>query len=344
MVGARYEVRQGTDWKTARLIGTVSNEEIRTRLPSSSTVERVFWVDAISPMGVYSGNPQSVTLTVLAVPNVNVVVERDLVALNFPGQKQDVAVAGSSLLIGVDASGQQYPRADYYYPLDLGAEYAARCWVDMNALSVQGAGLTWENATQTWGQYVNQTWLGSISANRAGDVTPRISLQSGFDATLIEGWRWSGSANGAKLGTAPTINVGMTFASAARFDTGASFQRLRKLAYNVSVPSEFSLAIDVRMLSSVNDALIFKLIGTNIALWCCMNTVVDDGIYIFDHLGNVNWARLTIQSGDVATIVLTQSATERGLYVSSRRFESVSSDIQPFAAAGAYTSIAFHEG
>ena len=343
MVGVRYEVRQGTDWKTARLINTVSNEEIRTRLPSSSTVDRVFWVDAVSPMGVYSGNPQSVTLTVLAVPNVNVVVERDLVALGFPGRTQDLQISGATLLSVLDASGQQYPRADCYYPLDLGAEYAARCWVDMNALSVQGAGLTWDGATQSWDQYANQTWLGSISANRAGDVTPRISLQGAFDPALIEGWRLSGSANGTKLGTVPTVNTRVTYL-AARFDTGATFERRSQLAYNFSVPSQFSLAVDVRPRNSVNDTLLFRLNGTGIILWCCMNALVDDGIYVFDHLGNVNWARIPIETGDVITIVLTQSSSERALYVSSRRYEPISSDIKPFAAAGAYTSIAFYEG
>jgi len=46
---------------------------------------------------------------------------------------------------------------------------------------------------------------------------------------------------------------------------------------------------------------------------------------------------------DVATIVITQSATERSLYVSSRRFEEIVSDTKPFTPIGAFTSIAFHQ-
>lgn len=342
MIGVRYEVRQGTDWKTARLIGTVSNEEIRTRLPSTTTSDRVFWVDSVSAMGVYSGHPASVTLTVLSMPNTNVVVERDLVALGFPGQKWDLSVSGSSLLASLNPSGQQYPRADYVYPLDLGAEYSARCWVEMNALSVQGAGLTWQNATQTWAQAVNQTWLGSISANRAGDVTPRIAINTALPASLVEGWRFNNTPNGAKLGTTPAVNTGAAYSN-ARFDMGISLDRKAKLSYGASVPSTFSFAIDLCLSTATNSCLAFKLIGSSIALWCCIDTL-NGGFALFDHLGNVNKVAIPIAATDIYTVVLTQNATERGFYASSRRSQAIRSDIKPFAAAGAYTSIAFYEG
>lgn len=343
MVGVRYEVRQGTDWKTARLIGTVSNEEIKTRLPSTTTVERVFWVDSVSSMGAYSGKPQSVTLTVLSIPNQNVVVEVDLVALGFPGQKQDVTVTGSALLIDADASGTQRPRGDYVYALDLGAEYSARSWVDMNAISVAGSGVTWQNATFSWESATNQTWLGSISENRAGDVTPRVAFEGTFDSTLIEGWRWNGAGLGAKLTTAPSVNTNMSFAAAARFDIGAGFNRKGRLAYTISVPSEFTIAIDARVWDgNQNNGLLFKLIGSGIALYAVLNGI-ENTVALYDHLGNVNLVSYIEAGTDVATIVITQSATERCLYLSSRRYADLVSDAKPFTPLGAFTSIAFYE-
>jgi hypothetical protein len=343
MVGVRYEVREGADWKTARFVGTVSNEDIRTRLPTTEAASRAFWVESISSLGVYSGTPRSVQLTVLPLENQNVVMDLDLVVLDFPGVKLDVTQLGDTLSLDLDGSGTQFPRGEYTHQIDLGAEYSVRCWVDASASAIAGAGQTWESSSFSWASAESRTWLGFLSENRAGDVTPRISIDSGFDADLVEGWRWNNSANGNKLSTAPSVNTGMTFNSDVRFDKGASFSRLSKLAYTVSVPSTFSIAIDVRMRSAgPNDGLIFRLVGSGITLWCCINQT-ENVIALFDHLGNLNMVSYADAVNDVATIIVTQSPTERGLHVGSRRAKPVVSDVQPFVALGAFTSIAFHE-
>lgn len=342
MVGVRYEVRQGVDWKTALLVGVVSNSEIRTRLPSINEVDRVFWVEAVSAMGVYSGTPQPVTVTILPVANTNVVLSKDLVALSFPGLKHDATSSGSTLSLDLDGSGTQRPRADYYHLIDLGAVYSARSWVDFEAASIVGSGVTWDTANFSWASATSRSWLGTVSENRAGDVTPRIAIDSGFDASLVEGWRWNGTANGAKLSTAPTVSTAMTFASPARFENGALFERQSKLSYAVSVPSSFSIAIDARMRAGVNDGLLFKLIGSGRTLWC-VQSQTEGSIALIDNLGNLNIVPYTKSDDDVATIVITQSATHRGLYVSSRRIEAIASDIKSIAAPGTFTSIAFYE-
>lgn len=342
MVGVRYEVRQGSDWKTARLISTVSNAEIRTRLPSTISVDRVFWVDAVSSMGIYSGKPQSVTLTILALENQNVVAEKDLSALSFPGVLHDVSASGATLVLDLDGSGNQRSRGDYIYPLDLGASLSVRAWIDMNAVSVAGSGVTWASASFSWADAGGQTWLGAVSQNRAGDISPRISVDSGFDASLVEGWRWNGSANGSKSSTAPSVNTGMSFSTTARFATGALFGRASKLSYSVSVPSEFTIALDARMRSGTNDGLLFKLTGSSIALWCVQNQ--SEGIVaLYDHLGNVQTVPYAKADDDVATIVITQSSGTRGLYISSRRQEAIASSLQSFAALGAFTTLSFYE-
>ena len=341
MVGVRYEVRQGSDWKTARLIGTVSNEEIRTRLPTTATVERVFWVEAISSLGALSGTPASVTLTILPVDNQNVLATRDLVALSFPGKKQDVAASGSALLLSVDGSGNQYPRGEYTATIDLGGSFQVRSWIDLDSLSVAGSGATWASSTYSWASAANQTWLGTISDNRAGDITPRIAIDSGFDSSLIEGWRWNGSANGSKLGTAPAVNVNGNFATDGRFDQGALFSRNVKLSYAVSIPSVYTIALDARMRLGVNNFLLFKLIGSGIALWAVQNQS-ENIIAVFDHLGNVLRIPYTSADNDVVTLVLTQSGTQRSLYANSRRSWDVVSATALFPALGAFTSIAFY--
>lgn len=342
MVGVRYEVRQGADWKTARLISTVSNAEIRTRLPTISTVDRVFWVDAVSSMGIYSGRPHSVTLTVLAIENQNVVASKDLSALSFPGIKNDVSAGGGVLTLDLDASGVQRSRGDYYYPLDLGVAFSARAWVDSDVIAVAGSGTTWSGATFTWASATNRTWLGSVSENRAGDVTPRIALDTGFDSSLVEGWRWNGSANGSKGSTAPSVNTGMSFATPARFENGALFNRLSKLRYAVSVPSSFTVAFDVRIRAGSNNFLLFKLTDTGIALSCVLNQT-DNLIALYDHNGALLTVPYVAEADDVATVVVTQSATERALYVTSRRNEDFVSATKPIAALGAFSTLSFYE-
>lgn len=342
LVGVRYEVRQGVDWKTARLVGTVSNEDVRTRLPTIEAVDQAFWVESVSSLGVYSGKPRSVQLTVLPLENQNVVLDDDLVALDFPGARLDVSQFGNRLSLDLDGSGTQFPRGEYTYQVDLGVELAVRCWVDISANAIAGAGQTWASSSFSWASAQNRTWLGFLSENRAGDVIPRIAIDSGFDPALVEGWRWNSSANGEKLGTTPSQNSAVTFNADVRFDKGAAFGRLSKLAYPVSIPGTFSIAIDVRMRSAgPDDGLLFRLAGTGIAMWCCINQT-DNVIGLFDHLGNLNLVSYADAIDDVATIVVSQSPTERGLHVSSRRFESVVSDIQPFDALGDFTSIAFH--
>jgi hypothetical protein len=343
LVGVRYQVRQGEDWKTARLIGTVANEEIRTRLPTTGVVDRIFWVESVSALGAFSGRPKSVTLTALPIENQNVIVDVDLVDLDFPGVKLDAAQSGDTLGLALDASGTQRPLGEYTYPLDLGGEFSARCWIDTSAIAVAGAGQTWESSTFTWASATNRTWLGILSENRAGDVFPRISIDSGCYPCLVEGWRWNGVATGNKLSSAPSINSGVSYDADVRFAAGASFDRKSKLAYTLSLPSTFTIALDIRMRGSgADDALVFKLIGTGRALWCCINRASNQ-IAIFDHLGNLNIVSYEDAVDDVATVVVTQSASQRGLYVSSRRAEDIVSDIKPFAELGAFTSIAFYE-
>lgn len=341
LVGVRYEVRQGADWKTATLIGTVSNSEAKARLPTTTVVDRTYWVDSVSSLGVYSGQPKSVTLTVLPVPNQNVVASRDLSALGFPGVLHDVSSGGSSLSLDLDGSGTQRPQGDYFYALDLGATLPVRSWADFLVTSVAGSGLTWDSASFSWDGAGERTWLGSVSQNRAGDVVPRLSIDSGFDATLIEGWRWNSSPNGNKGGTAPTVSSGLSYAN-ARVDVGAQFDRKTKLSYALAVPSTFAVALDIRVRASQDSFLAFKLLGSGIALWCCYNA--EKGLLaVFDHLGRVTKVSIPAEASDVWTVLVNQTATTRTLYVRSRRHPNVVSDAQDFAPIGAFTSVAFHE-
>lgn len=342
LVGVRYEVRQGSDFKTARLVGTVTNSEIRTRIPTTVASSKVFWVESVSSVGALSGKPASVTLTLLPLKGQNVVVTRDLVSLGFPGQKWDVSASGGTLQMTLDGSGNQYPQGDYVALVDLGGNYPVRSWVDLDTLSIAGSGVTWANATFTWASAANQTWLGSISSNRAGDVQPRISLDSGVPANLVEGWRWSGSGNGAKLATAPAVAANMTYASNARFDTGGYFTRKTKLSYTISIPSVFSVAIDCGWVSATDDGLLFKLIGSGIALYCFCDSTFNM-IALVDSKGNRIAVPLVDASGDIATIVVTQSNTERALYVNSRRINTIASASAAFTPLGAFTSVAFYE-
>lgn len=341
MVGVRYQVRQGDDYKTARLVGTVANSEIRTRLPTTTTTSKVYWVESVSSLGAVSGSPASVTLTVLPLSGKNVVVSTDLAALNFPGTKQDVSQSGATLVMNLDGSGNQFPRGDYHAAIDLGATLSVRSWVDIETASVVGSGVTWDTATFSWASATNKTWLGSLSDNRAGDVTPRIAIDSGYPATLVEGFRWTGSNAGIKTGLTPTVETNMAYTAAARFTTGAALTRKSKLSYTLTIPSTFTIAIDVRALSAFDNVIVYKLIGSTYSLTLAFN--MGETIAVIDNLGRILKIPFATNNNDVVTIVLTQSATTRSLYASSRRLKDIVSASADYASPGAFTSIAFYQ-
>lgn len=341
-VGVRYEVRIGPDWQTARLIGTVANTEITAKVPNAGGTVVTFWVDTLSIYGAYSGDERYRKIRMPNIDNRNVIATKDLQSLSYPGVLHDCTIVSTTIALDDDASGNQYNRGEYIYPLDLGVERRVRTWCELSLTTTAGTGTTWQNATFAWNFVDTWTWLGSVSLYRAGDITPRISVYEGAPSNMVEGFRFNGNGNGINSTSPATItNVGWTLE--CQFTTGLALNRLSALDYTLTIPSTFTIAVDYRWRAPIdNDNLVFKLIGTSIAMWLCYDAQREE-FGLFDHNGDILSVPYTKTDDDVVTILVTQSATKRALYVISRRAYDIVSAKADIAAIGAFSSIAMHQ-
>jgi hypothetical protein len=337
-VGIEYEVRAGSTWATSNVIGRTSGDKLETQYPVRSSGDVTYWIKAVSPAGRYSLNAAFASTRQAPIPNRNIVIEKDWSSLGYPGVRLDLAVNGSALEL-VTVSGVNRKQGDYYAKLSLPASYYARSWTEIASSSASRSGVTWTQASYAWQDAGSATWQGTLGESEAGLVSAFISRYLGTLASgEVEGFRLAGSLNGVG-GTTPVESQDAIY-SVCHFDNGLEVVGSTKAAWNVSVPSTFSLLFDFRADTFVDqDAALVTLRAGSGWLRLVWDAVLDQ-FALLDHIGNRVAINVPVETGDVVTFGISQSLSSRSLYAATRRYPVPAAASITAGPVGNFTQVA----
>lgn len=337
-VGIEYEVRAGSTWATANVIGRTSGDKLETQYPVRAAGDVTYWIKAVSPAGRYSANAAFASTRQAPIPNRNIVIEKDWGALGYPGVKLDLTVNGSALEL-VSVANVNRQRGDYYAKLSLPAQYYARSWTEVAASSASRSGLTWAQAAFSWQDAGDATWQGALGESEAGLVSTYISRWIGSLASgEIEGFRLASNLTGVG-GTTPAVSQDATY-SVCHFDNGLEMVGSTRAEWNVSVPSTFSLLFDFRSDTFVDqDAALVTLRAGSGYLRLIWDAVLDQ-FALVDHIGNRVAISVPVETGDVVTFGISQSLSSRSLFAATRRYPVPAAASITAGPVGNFTSVA----
>lgn len=342
-VGNLYEIREGASWDLGRLVLRAAGSTTLVQWPTSQSGDRFFWIRALSAAGLYSPFSTGTSTAQAPVSDRNVVIVRDLPALGFPGIVHDLTrqtVAGLTSLRLDKAGAINLASGEYFGTIDLGREWYARNWIELRATSAQGSNLTWQDANYSWDAAGQATWLGTLSDIAGVEVTPQIYLPGYAEPGLVEGWTLAGTTTGLS-GTTAANAVGVHYDD-GYFRQGAFIDDLCTIDWSKNVPSQFSTTLDVAVGDMVEGyAIVLRLNGPS--GWLQLGHDEALGVFFLeDRLGNRLEVAVPVEDGDVITLGINQSSTQRALYVATRRYPDVVADVDLFAPVGGFTTVALH--
>jgi hypothetical protein len=336
-VGVQYEVRVGETWATANIVGRVSGDKLETQYPVKTTGDKTYWIKAISAAGLYSTNAAFATTRQAPIPNRNVVITRDWGALGYPGIRHDLTINATALELS-KINGVNAGRGDYYSKLTLGASYYARSWTEVSAASVSNSGTTWAGAAFTWNTAGTQTWAGVLGETDAGLVSVYISKYlAALNSGEIEGFSLVNTLLG-QGGTNAAEQQDVAYAP-CRFDNGLSAVGTTKAAWNVSIPSTFSVAFDFRSDTFLDQDQVLLTLRAGSGYLRLVYDSVRDTFVLFDHVGNGIEVSVPVVSGDTVTFGISQSVGARYLHAASRRNTNPVSASAPLSPVGNFTQL-----
>ena len=314
-----YEIREGTAWATGNLLGRTAGNTLTVMYPVRTSGDVIYWIKAVSGAGVYSEAPAYAITRQAPTINRNILLERDLSALNWPGVLHDFERFATSLKVS-KRNGLNSPRAEYYAPLSLPNLYYARSWIELRSSAVANDGLTWQGATFPWEDSSGATWAGVLldedGAVTRAVITPKTNA---LDAGVTEGWSLANSTTGV-LGAAAALAQGVTY-QACRFQNGAKLAATGRLEWNVSVASIFSVVLDYRPTTTTDDQVIVTL--RSAGGWLRLLYDADVGVFaLTDHIGERMELAVPNEADDVITFGIAQAATSRSLFAITRRYQT----------------------
>ncbi|MET4190677.1 MULTISPECIES: phage tail protein [unclassified Bradyrhizobium] len=198
----RYEIREGETFAVGRRVALVSGNTANAMYPLEG--DRIFWIKALSSVGLYSISASFSEVSLTVVQNRNLVYTSDRAALGWPGANFGVQPGGfgnTELLLQAGAiTGSQ----TFQIILGYAAPIRARIWFDYtftsDALTPQ-----WGAATFTWGDpQADVAWQPLLDTG-AAHVDWYISVnKAGYGPSVIEAWPFDTTLTGDAAGTLPT--------------------------------------------------------------------------------------------------------------------------------------------
>lgn len=340
--GVQYEIRNGSDWPTARRVTVASGDSITVKWPIIATSSRVFMIRAVSAAGLKSLNPTYGTAPQQPMSNRNVVLETNFSSDSWAGTLVGFDVVGSglgsTLAVGKAWDGLSFARADYYRSVALPANFYARNWVETAAVATSGAGTTWRQAKFPWSDAAGVTWAGSVVGDIDVEITPYIAVQdaTSVPASLVEAFRLNGSMTG-HFGTTPNL-VGVEAYGPMRGGSGLKGDQTQA-SWIVTTPSVYTATIDFRFAPSLDDYTLFVMgvpadprtnpdsaaqkagrftIMRLQNVGASVNNIVDydgaTGELVMTATGQPDAAvAMPLEEGDLVTVSITQTASDRTL-------------------------------
>lgn len=361
-----YEIRNGESWATARTVTRASGNSTTVKWPIRTTGSPIFWIKAVSSAGVYSSAAAFTSSEQQPLANRNVILDVDFALDTWAGTRVNMTPvgtgAGSILKVDKGPDGLTRAVADYYRPISLSHSFYARNWIEFLMILTANAGATWNDATYTWANAGDTTWLGSITDTAGTRVKPYIAVQAAgtTPADLFEAFALNGGTTGSN-GTTPSTATGVAYGP-LHYGQGVTVGS--RLAYNLTGgPSAFTFLLDMRFTAPQGTFAPF-LLGIPADPYSTGNTPEDvafgdytvfrlqtaTGFYTLRYLASLDIFRLSVtgqadmdlvvptETDDLLTFGLAQDATSRTLMAHNIRTGEIYSVTAALAGIGALTA------
>jgi hypothetical protein len=219
------------------------------------------------------------------------------------------------------------------FDVDLGASVRAQNSLLVAYDAVQEDRTTWALADFAWADSAaDRSWQNTAASNI--DVRFQLSKEEGLRSDEVYGWRLDDSLDGYG---SPTIDDqdGVTY-DEGRYGNGVNVTDVTKVSWTVTVPSVFSTYFWF-IPNSVETSVIWSAEGSGIGLAVGYDALAEE-FFLEDHLGQVVSVPFVIAADDRIFIGISQSTTDRRLYI-GKMGGSNASQSESFASAGSYTSL-----
>lgn len=341
--GVLYEIREGATWDLGRTVLRAAGSTALVQWPIREQADRTWWVKALSSAGLYSEAAAFRSTVQAPISNTNQVLQRDFAALEFPGVTHDVTRSTGILTLDQEG-GLNRTHGRYVASIDLAREWYARNWLEMRANIVVGSGLTWAAATASWGDLGQATWLGALS-DAVGVGLDAYLYASGYaEPALVAGFSLDGSTTG--LGGSPSASVatGVTYQD-ARWRQGAFVGDSTSLSWAVSVPAQFSLTFDVRLVAPLPTQPVILATVQGPSRQLSIGWDPTPGVwYLDDRVGGRVTLSFPREDGDTLSFCVVQTASARRLSIKSLRHPDAATASGSLAPAGTYATLALQGG
>lgn len=341
--GILYEIREGATWDLGRTVLRAAGSTTLVQWPIRDQGERTWWIKALSSAGLYSEGAAFRSTLQAPSSNVNQVLQRDLVALAFPGVTHDVTRSIETLTLD-QSGGVNRVRGRLVTPIDLGRQWYARNWLEMRANVVAGSGLTWATATARWAELSEATWLGTLSDAVGVGLDAHLYVDGYTEPALVAGFTLDGTTNGLGGSPAASTATGVTYQD-ARWRQGAFVGDSTSIAWPVSVPAQLSLTFEVRLVSPLPTQPVLLATVQGPSRQLSIGWDPTPGVwYVDDRVGGRVSLSFPREVGDTLSFCFVQTATTRRLSIKSLRYPQAVTASEAIAPAGTFSTLALQPG
>lgn len=252
----RYELREGVNWATSRLIArTDTNQHI---MPVDVGGNRTFWIKAIDERGVMSEKAAFSVTNVAELDTRNVIIERVEQDLGWDGHVVNLYRTPDGLARLKD--GQV--RGEYVSVMSLPTEMRSRVVSNVLISAISGT-TTWADADFTWrSEKATRTWAAEQGDLEEIQMFSQIALSETPGAEIVSAMPLNNS-DADTVGSATVTESAVSFDPRGRFADGARVTDLTQLAWATSVPSVFTIKQWITMIATDRNARILRLTGND---------------------------------------------------------------------------------
>ncbi len=337
-----YEIRFGVTWADGQPIFRNKGDTATVLCPGVGLT--TFWIKAFSPLGRSSVTEAFSTIPLVLFPDVNIVKDTDEALTNYAGTRITMELGPTDDdLVLQKIDGVPVTEGEYFFNVDLLQSFRARSWIEFKLLSYTEGQLTWASAGFNWlSGEADSSWLTTVDADGV-EITPLISIDDGvLDADIIEAFTMNDTLLSV-TSKSPVVDVNTSFLS-ARIGKGVLIAGNTKLEYDIVIPSEFTVQfrfIPTDDLSEQSHFMILQKIAGNVRLSIGLDrSLVQPVFFAVDDAGN----RIEIDANfstvkDFVVVILTQNATQWGLFAEAHVSGDVASKFENHSPVGTWDHV-----
>lgn len=352
-VDVQYQIREGNSWDSSFELITTKATTATLLLPARPEVsgeDRIFWIKAVSPVGLWSENARYTTTILKLFEDRNLILHYDNAHDTYEGRSVEIEqepYRGTSYNMEVVASAGSYALymednatfGEHYFHLDLGERYRARSWLSAPVIQAPlnirwlDANFRWESSDAQFQWYptgdIDGVTFKKYLYKKITDIEPYLQKENilynfSLDETLYD------------IRNVITASTAVNIAYAdARMTKGLLQSDVTKCIYkNIAFPNDGTFMFGFRVKKDrefPESTCLLELRGNNNTAYLQIGTHTRNGnlwAYCYDETGKQNLFDTGIKATDKDFIYfgVLQTSAKRTLYVYStiRNTESYS--------------------